>query len=180
MSDLDRNTVREQLKTISEDEFIRANTKVVLEEKAAILGADVTNASTKKDIYDAMVAAANLPDPSLRGKSLNETPVAAVWDIADLMIAQPRAKGIAPARRKDVIEAAQNMGVAFYTARTQYQTWFTVSGRGTRTLAEIPDSELPQALQRGDTGGDTTPAEGGTDDDRRKSEGRRVTARRKS
>lgn len=43
-----------------------------------------------------------------------ESPVRHVWDVADSM------KG---AKRKDVIAACVEQGVAFYTARTQYQKW---------------------------------------------------------
>lgn len=44
-------------------------------------------------------------------------PCMVVWNLADMM---PNAK------RKDVIAAAIAMGVATYTARTQYQLWFSV------------------------------------------------------
>lgn len=183
MSDLDRSTVREQLKNISEDEYIRANTRDVLNEKAGILGVeDPASLGTKKEVYDAMVASADLPDPSLRGKSTIDSPVATVWDIADQMITQARANGEEPARRKDVLEAAQKMGVAFYTARTQYQAWFTATNRGTRVLAEIPNSELPQALQRADEGGGDVVAEGDsgeTEAERREAERREGERRAK-
>lgn len=43
-----------------------------------------------------------------------ESPVAVMWELCQSM------KG---AKRKDVIEAAQKKGIAFYTARTQYQLW---------------------------------------------------------
>lgn len=43
-----------------------------------------------------------------------ENPVAVMWELCQSM------KG---AKRKDVIEAAQKKGIAFYTARTQYQLW---------------------------------------------------------
>ncbi len=46
-----------------------------------------------------------------------EKPCTLVWNLADSM---PNAK------RKDVIAAAIAMGVATYTARTQYQLWFSV------------------------------------------------------
>lgn len=39
-----------------------------------------------------------------------------VWEIADAMV---------DCRRKDVIAACVDQGVAYYTARTQYQHWFT-------------------------------------------------------
>lgn len=51
-------------------------------------------------------------------KSIIENPCAFVWNMAQNM------KG---ARRKDVINACVNEGVAYYTARTQYQQWLTVS-----------------------------------------------------
>lgn len=49
-------------------------------------------------------------------------PCLAVWTKADEMFAQnPHT------RRKDVIAACVTMGIAFYTARTQYQQWLTVN-----------------------------------------------------
>jgi uncharacterized protein (DUF779 family) len=49
-----------------------------------------------------------------RNASTVESPVKRVWAIADSM---PDAK------RKDVIAACVEQGIAFYTARTQYQKW---------------------------------------------------------
>lgn len=49
-------------------------------------------------------------------------PCLAVWTKADEMFAtNPHT------RRKDVIAACVTMGIAFYTARTQYQQWLTVN-----------------------------------------------------
>ena len=45
-----------------------------------------------------------------------ESPCFTVWDTADKMTG---------ARRKDVIAACVAKGIAFYTARTQYQLWLT-------------------------------------------------------
>ncbi len=50
-------------------------------------------------------------------KSTATRPCRLVWDLADSM---------AGARRKDVIAAAEAKGVAYYTARTQYQLWAQV------------------------------------------------------
>lgn len=47
-----------------------------------------------------------------------ERPTKAVWHIADEL----KAKGITA--RKDVIAECQARGIAFYTARTQYQSWY--------------------------------------------------------
>lgn len=54
-------------------------------------------------------------------KSTTERPCKRVWIIADDMLAaNPEVK------RKDVIAACIAAGVAFYTARTQYQQWLGV------------------------------------------------------
>ena len=50
----------------------------------------------------------------IENRSTAEKPCRLVWDLADFMVG---------ARRKDVIAAAVAKGVAFYTARTQYQLW---------------------------------------------------------
>lgn len=47
-------------------------------------------------------------------KSQVDGPVKAMWDLCESM------KG---ARRKDVLAKAAEQGIAFYTARTQYQLW---------------------------------------------------------
>lgn len=57
-------------------------------------------------------------DADIVRKSSVEKPTKRVWHIAESM------KG---ARRKDVIEACVNEGIAYYTARTQYQLWYTAS-----------------------------------------------------
>lgn len=51
-------------------------------------------------------------------QSTVKSPCRTVWDICEQM------KG---SRRKDVLEACVKAGVAFYTARTQYQQWLTAS-----------------------------------------------------
>lgn len=52
-------------------------------------------------------------------KSIIESPSKRVWEIADQMKAEnPNV------RRKDVIAACVEKGIAYYTARTQYQLWF--------------------------------------------------------
>ena len=53
----------------------------------------------------------------IENRSIVEKPCRLVWDLADAMTG---------ARRKDVIAAAEAKGVAFYTARTQYQLWAQV------------------------------------------------------
>lgn len=55
-------------------------------------------------------------DSAMRGKSVVENPTNLVWQIAASMPG---------ARRRDVIAACVDAGIAFYTARTQYQKWYT-------------------------------------------------------
>lgn len=56
--------------------------------------------------------------PEIKRKSDIERPTKAVWHIADEMFAaNPQV------RRKDVIAECVRRGIAFYTARTQYQQW---------------------------------------------------------
>ena len=52
-------------------------------------------------------------------KSWLEKPTKKVWDICDRMKGQPR---------KEVIEACRKAGIAYGTARTQYQAWKTAHG----------------------------------------------------
>jgi hypothetical protein len=107
---------------------------------AVILGL-AEPAGTKPELYDLIVGAANLPDPSLRGKSSVEDPVAYVWYKADEMTAREGA------RRKDVVEACIAQGVAYHTARTQYQSWFTATDRGSKRLSELDPKDIPAALR---------------------------------
>lgn len=52
-------------------------------------------------------------------KSTIESPSKRVWEIAEQMKAEnPNV------RRKDVIAACVEQGIAYYTARTQYQLWY--------------------------------------------------------
>lgn len=58
--------------------------------------------------------------PEIKRKSDIALPTKAVWRIADEMFAaDPQV------RRKDVIAECVRRGIAFYTARTQYQQWLT-------------------------------------------------------
>jgi len=53
-----------------------------------------------------------------RGKSTHEKPCMEVWNIAGVLFsADPKVT------RKEILEACSLAGIAFYTARTQYQLW---------------------------------------------------------
>ncbi len=136
--------VRKQLRTISADEFISAHTKSRLQEIADEFKVDVSEAKTKQDMYDAIVAGANLPDQSLRGKSTIDSPVAMVWKYADKLVAAE--EGDKRATRSQVVDVCKAQGIAHHTARTQFQSWFTATDRGTKRLTELTLEELPKAL----------------------------------
>ena len=136
--------VRKQLRTIPAADFIKAHTKASLVEKASLMGIEVDDGGTKTEIYAAIVAGANLPDPSLRGKSSTESPVAKVWMKSDAMVAAVPQEN--RAKRSEVVEACQADGIAYYTARTQFQAWFTATDKGRRRLDDLSLEELPKAL----------------------------------
>ncbi len=137
-------SIRKQLRTISPAEFIAAHTKNALVLAADILNIDVGEAGTKQELYDVIVAGANLPDQSLRGKSTIQSPVAAVWSKADEMVAAK--KDDDRATRSQVVDACKADGIAHHTARTQFQSWFVATDRGRRRLSDLSLEELPKAL----------------------------------
>lgn len=57
-------------------------------------------------------------------QSTIQKPCSVVWDIAIKMDG---------ARRKDVIQACVDAGVSYYTARTQYQQWYTAKNNQTKS-----------------------------------------------
>jgi hypothetical protein len=65
--------------------------------------------------------------PEVKHKSDIERPTKTVWHIADEMsAANPQV------RRKDVIAECVRRGIAFYTARTQYQQWLATKKGSTK------------------------------------------------
>lgn len=63
--------------------------------------------------------------PPVRHHSTIERPTKTVWHIADEMLAVAEANGEPAPRRKDVITECVYRGIAYYTARTQYQQWLS-------------------------------------------------------
>jgi predicted nucleic-acid-binding Zn-ribbon protein len=55
-------------------------------------------------------------------KSTAAKPCYATWEIAEKILAKNPA-----AKRKEIIEACVEAGIAFYTARTQFQIWFSMN-----------------------------------------------------
>lgn len=137
--------IRKQLRTISSDEFIKAHTAAALADVAATMSIELPEeAKTKQQMYDVIIKGANLPNPALRGKSTVDSPVSKVWSLADVMVAA--AKEGERAKRSEVVAEAQNQGIAYYTARTQYQAWFSATDKGTKRLSDLTLEELPKDL----------------------------------
>jgi hypothetical protein len=88
--------------------------------KAAVEATGVLPAPTKVDRY-----------PDRKRRSDIASPVKAMWEIADMMIAADPT-----ARRKDIIAAGIASGIAFYTARTQYQAWYTARRESLKNAAQ--------------------------------------------
>lgn len=91
----------------------------------------------------ANAAAANL-DPARPRISTTELPTKKVWQIADEMMATNAKAGLVAPKRKEVIEECVRRGVAYGTARTQYQHWFkTLNDSAAAPIAKInPDGSI--------------------------------------
>lgn len=50
-------------------------------------------------------------------------PTKMVWAIADRMVDAAKAEGLPAPTRKEVMAECEKIGIAFFTARTQYQVW---------------------------------------------------------
>ena len=142
---LDLKIIRQRLRTTTQKEFTGAHTKSALLNMCAIIKI-AEPAATKDLIYDQLVANAGLPDQSLRGGSTIKSPVAAMWSFCESMY-HSNGKDEDHPRRKDIIAAAKESGIAHHTARTQYQSWWIATLKGTRLLTDVPVKELPRALQ---------------------------------
>lgn len=71
---------------------------------------------------------AKTPKIPVTRESTIERPCKQVWHIADAMA--EKAGGFKNLRRKDVLAYCVANGIAFYTARTQYQLWLTIQNGG--------------------------------------------------
>lgn len=67
-------------------------------------------------------------------RSTISNPCKVVWDIAERMFAENP-----ETRRKDVIAECQKAGIAFYTARTQYQLWRTAVREQAANAANVSE-----------------------------------------
>ena len=141
-------TVREQTRTLTQEEFAKAHTKDALVSAASAAGIKVDaikEAKTKADIVALIYVKYPPPDPALRGKSSVANPVAEVWAHAENRFELFRNKATEKPRRCDVVEECKSTGIAHFTARTQYQAWFKHTGGGERTITPKDDG-LPKGL----------------------------------
>lgn len=146
-------SARDVLKSGTNDEILKAHKRDELEDLAAELGltADtIAKCKTKQVLLEQMIEVANLPDPGLRGMSEVDGPVSYVWHRCAELAAEADAKGEPRMRRKDVIALLVEEGVAFYTARTQYQSWFAATGNGSKPVSEVPVEDLPKKMRPAD------------------------------
>lgn len=74
--------------------------------------------------------------PDRQRKSSVSSPVKFVWELAEAMTKQDPTM-----RRKDIIAAAIANGVAGYTARTQYQAWYTAKRESARAAARAQEQQ---------------------------------------
>jgi len=90
----------------------------VIKHKAFEYGCLACNGEFGPAIAEEATKAAPNRKVEITNRSTIERPTKAVWHIADEMsAANPQV------RRKDVIAECVRRGIAFYTARTQYQQW---------------------------------------------------------
>lgn len=99
-------------------------------------GFDVDNKTSAKDL-DTMLADA----PEQTNTSLVQNPVRRAHEIATEMFREAAANKQPAPRRKDVVARMQAEGIAYYTARTQYQVWYKVTERGTKLPEPAPAAE---------------------------------------
>lgn len=106
----------EELRTAEEvEEPVEESIEAEMEQQADEQGAEQLNEEAAQAIE---APAKGKAKPEVKHKSDIARPTKAVWHIADEMFAaNPQV------RRKDVIAECVRRGIAFYTARTQYQQW---------------------------------------------------------
>ena len=124
-------------------------TKQQLQNAAQDLGVELGSDTTAIGIAEALYAGKPEPEqptpvaeqPAPKGKAIKrrsdiEDPVEYVWLRCDQLAAAAIAEGKPLPRRKDVTEQLIVEGVAYHTARTQYQLWHKHTSGGKRLVAD--------------------------------------------
>lgn len=139
-------SIRSQVKAATPEEFAKAHSKAELQDTAATVGIAIEDLKgTKAEITALIYAKFPLPDPALRGKSTDASPVCGVWAFAERAFTVARENEGTNPRRKDVVAACVEKGIAFYTARTQYQAWYKRTDAGAIPITAGMDG-LPKGL----------------------------------
>lgn len=137
-------SIRQLVRKTSTEDLVANHTKAELVEMAQTAGIEEPK-GTKADIVAAIQERYPPPDPSLRGKSSISNPVREVFLFCDEHVAGAK-DGERPGRTK-AIQMMVELGIAFFTARTQYQVWFSHTERGTLRLSQIDITSLPKSVR---------------------------------
>lgn len=86
----------------------------------------------------AQVVVTTASTPARRGESTVSTPVAQVWVNSHNMCVAAREAGKPAPARKVLVAAAMDMGVTYYTARTQVQAYLKATNGGTQHPDKLP------------------------------------------
>jgi len=135
MSD-QNSSIREQVRSMEQAEFSNQHTKKALEAIAEQVGVEDLS-GTKADIVARIYEQFPAPDPSLRENSTIDSPVAFVWQETERLFREAETNEQPKPRRKDVVQHLRDQGVAYHTARTQYQAWYQATDGGVKKLGAI-------------------------------------------
>lgn len=86
----------------------------------------------------AVVVPTTASTPARRGNSTIPTPVAQVWVTCHNACTKARNEGTAVPARKVLVGMCIDLGVAYYTARTQVQAYLKASLGGTVNPTKLP------------------------------------------
>jgi hypothetical protein len=116
--------------------------------QAKALQSDGSVKTTDQETGVVTVEAPSAPKvkPSFRGTSTVSAPVNRTWLIADRMATEAKAAGKPAPKRTEVVNACRAAGITYYTARTQYQAWFSHTLRGAKLISE--GNAIPERKQR--------------------------------
>lgn len=137
------DSIRELVKSTTDEQIAKDHNKTQLIEMAQTAGVEEPK-GTKMELVAAIRGQFPLPDPALRGKSEVDGPVAAVWAHAEIRFISAADAGEPKPRRKDIVDECVQDGIAYYTARTQYQAWYKATDGGDIRLADL--SGLPKSV----------------------------------
>jgi len=149
MSTQDTSSIRQQVQSTPIEEFVKGTSKADLKEMAAIVnvGDDIVAKGTKQELGEAIYA--KFPAPPVKPEILRQSkvnhPVAKVWLGAENMVREAEAAGKDKPRRSVVCDTLVQNGIAYHTARTQYQAWYKATDGGRVPLTQL--TGLPKSVR---------------------------------